>query len=85
MTKTEKLRAEVCYTKTPLLPICKNCEHFTSEVKLADWQVKANAERPEAPPYTIEKHGQTGSLACGKHGFSVQMTASCNDFDLKID
>jgi hypothetical protein len=68
MTKLEKLKKEIGYTKEA--PTCKVCEHFTSEITY------------ETDCYGY-KYKKEKNIRCGLHGFAIKKTTYCESFARK--
>lgn len=65
------------YQEKPVLPVCWNCQAFTSEMQLPAWMEERNRSGER---YTIEENGIEKNLRCSDHGFAIKKMASCNSF-----
>lgn len=83
---TPKKAKEYCgYQEKPAIPVCGNCQSFTSEMLLPAWMEERNKSGEgvyfsRGEMYTIEKNGVEKNLRCADHGFAVKKMASCNSF-----
>jgi len=95
MSKQSEAKEKQRYSPNPILAICDNCHHMTSEMLLPAWMVKANAESQakidemkaigtEARLYRVTFYGdeekREKNLRCDLGGFAVKKMGSCVDF-----
>jgi hypothetical protein len=69
MTKLEKLKKEIGYTKEA--PTCQVCEHFTSDISY----------RPSA--FTLNDIKEEKNIRCGLYCFATKKTTYCESFARK--
>lgn len=82
---TKKSKEQSGYQEKPILPVCGNCQAFTSEMQLPAWMEERNRSGEgvyfkSGELYTIEKNGVEKNLRCSDHGFAIKKMASCNSF-----
>lgn len=88
MLSPKKAKENCGYKDKPVLPVCSNCRHFTSDRVLPDWMVDRNKSGEGAyfsdEQFTVEKHGVEKNLRCKAHGFVVKKMGSCNTWNQEL-
>jgi hypothetical protein len=59
---------------------CGNCQHRSSEMKLAKWMERRNqqaADEGRIATYSLATYGAERNHRCGVGGFAVKVTATC--------
>ena len=90
---SKKAKSECGYLEKPVMPVCGNCKHFTSEMRAIPWIAKELAENGRVDVFGQGRYTEEAALPdslriegnkkCGLHGFAVKKTAACRDWENK--
>ena len=69
-SKQQKAKEAQGYESHPVLPVCSNCQHYTSRIE--------RGENSWGGEWEQEK-----DLRCGLGGFAIKKMAGCAEWELK--